>query len=452
MTSTLRLPPGPRGGGIRNLALMTRDPLGFITRTARTYGDVALVRVAQERLHLFSHPDHVHEVLVARHRAFRKSRILEEARRVLGDGLLTAEGEHHRRQRRMIQPAFHHARIAGYGAVMAQHANAQSDRWRDGQDVDIHDEMMRLTLGVAGRTLFGSEVAEHTATRVESALSDALSVYPWFMLPFSDTIEHMPLPGMRRFHRAIGELDSIVFGMIDERRAQNGSSPGGDDLLALLLAASDDEAESADRRMSDRQVRDEAMTIFLAGHETTANALSWAWYLLSSHPDTEERLAAEAFDVLEGRPAVAADLSRLPYARMVLAEAMRLYPPSWGMERRAIVDVEIGGWRVPAGSSVMVSQWIIHHDPRWFPDPFKFDPGRFTPEAVAARPRHAYFPFGAGPRMCIGEDFAAMEGTIVLATLAQRWRLRRAPGHTVGLEPRITLRPRGGIPMTVHRR
>jgi cytochrome P450 len=298
--------------------------------------------------------------------------------------------------------------------------------------------MNALTLAIVGETLFGSEVGGQEARRVDRALREALDMYGLYLLPGSRLLDHLPLPNVRGFHRAVDALDEVVFGVIDRHRGS-----AGPDLVSLLLAARDDERQG--RALSDREVRDEAMTLFLAGHETTSNALSWAWYLLSQSPEAEGRLEGEVDEVLGGRPATLADLPALPWTRMVLTEAMRLYPPSWGMSRRAAVDLELGGWTIPAGAEAMVSQWVIHHDPRWYPDPFRFDPERWAPESAATRPRLAYYPFGAGPRICIGEDFAWAEATIVLATLSGRWRFRLAPGHPIVPEPLITLRPKYGI-------
>jgi cytochrome P450 len=378
--------------------------------------------------------------------AFRKSRVVEEARRVLGDGLLTSEGDHHRRQRRMIQPAFHRSRLAGYAAVMGEEAERRSARWRDGDVIDVRAAMSDLTLAVVGRTLFGSEVGERAAGRVAGSLADALAMYEWLVLPASRWIERLPTRGMRRFHAAERTLDDVVYGMIAERRAAG----GGDDLLSLLLEATDEEGDAG--RMTDRQVRDEAMTLFLAGHETTANALTWTWYLLSQSPADADAVAEEARRVLGERGPRIADGGDLSIVRRTVTEAMRLYPPSWGMGRRVVRDVEIGGHAVPAGVSVMVSQWVIHHDPRWFPDPFAFQPARWEPGAADARPRASYFPFGAGSRKCIGEEFAWAESVLVLASLARTWRMDLVPGQRIELEPRITLRPRGEILVRLRRR
>jgi cytochrome P450 len=411
---------------------------------------VALLRLGRTRLYLLNHPDFVKDVLVHEHRRFHKGRGLELAKYLLGEGLLTSEGEFHRRQRRLAQPAFHQQRIASYAAAMVTQAERISDRWAElggptdaPRVLDIHAEMMRLTLAIVAETLFGAEV-ENEAQEIGQAIATSMKLFRSFTtLPFAPLLERLPLPSTRRFLKARARLDATIYRLISDRRAA-GEDRG--DLLSMLLLAQDEEGSGG---MTDEQLRDEAMTLFLAGHETTANALTWSWYLLSQHPDVEARLHAELDAVLGQRRAEAADVPRLTYTSGVLAESMRLYPPAWVIGRRAIVDYEVAGYRVPRGSIVLLSQWVMHRDQRFFSDPERFDPERWTDEARAARPRFAYFPFGAGPRMCIGEQFAWMEGVLVLATLARRWRARLVPGHRVALEPSITLRPAGGMRMVL---
>lgn len=439
-------PPGPRSRlAVRGLLRFRRDPTGFLTGLARQYGDVAGFRLGRRRLYLLSHPDLVREVLVARHRDFIKSYALQRSRVLLGEGLLTSEGEFHLRQRRLSQPVFHRERIEGYGRVMAEYAQRAAARWRDGARVDVAAEMARLTLAIVGRTLFDADV-EDEADELGLALTDAMLLFDRLTIPFSEWLDRLPLPGTRRFFRARERLDATMYRFIDEHRR------GGDrgDLLSMLMHARDEEGDGG--RMTDRQLRDEALTLFLAGHETTANALTWTWYLLSQHPHVEERLHAELDALPGGRAPGPDDLPRLVYTRGVLAESMRLFPPAWVIGRQPLVDVEIGGYRIPAGTIVMMSPWVVQRDARFWPDPLRFDPGRWTPGAEAARHRFAYFPFGAGPRKCIGEGFAWMEGVLVLATLAQHWRARLVPGHPVETQPLITLRPRHGMRMTLERR
>ncbi|HVF27290.1 MAG TPA: cytochrome P450, partial [Pyrinomonadaceae bacterium] len=363
-------------------------------------------------------------------------------------GLLTSEEAHHRRQRRLAQPAFHRQRVAGYAEVMVDYAARTSERWRDAESLDISGEMMRLTLGIVGKTLFDADV-EKDAGEVGEALTEMMELFNLLLLPYSELLEKLPLPQSRRFARARARLDAVIYRIIDERRR---SDTDRGDLLSMLLLAEDEEERGG--RMSNEQVRDEALTIFLAGHETTANALSWTWYLLARHPEVESKLHREIDAVLEGgRPPQFEDLARLRYTEMVLAETMRMYPPAWAVGRLAIKDFEVGGYVLPAGSLILLSQYVTHHDARFFSDPFRFDPERFTSEAKDTRPQFSYFPFGGGPRRCIGEGFAWMEGVLLLAALASRWRMRLVPGHTVEMRPRITLRPgKGGVPVTLESR
>ena len=443
----LPFPPGPRAmfPG-RTLVAMRRDPLRFFMGLARDYGDVAGFRLGPERVVLLNHPDHIKAVLVTDARTFLKGRGLERAKRLLGQGLLTSEGESHRRQRRLAQPAFHRQRVAAYGAAMTGSAERARERWEDGDTLDIHAEMMALTLEIVGKTLFDADVGAEAA-EIREALTVTMQLFDTVMLPFTELLDRLPLPWNRRFERARARLDATIYRLIDERRA-SGEDRG--DLLSMLLLAQDVEGDGG--RMTDLQLRDEAMTIFLAGHETTANALTWTWYLLAQHSDVEAKLHAEVDTVLGDRLPTADDLAQLPFTRQVLAESMRLYPPAWILGRRAIAEYQVSGYALPARTIVLLSQYVTHHDARFFPDPYAFDPGRWTPEAQATRPRFSYFPFGGGPRGCIGEQFAWMEGILLLATIAQRWRFRLAPGHPVAPYPSITLRPAHGIRMTVHAR
>jgi cytochrome P450 len=329
---------------------------------------------------------------------------------------------------------------------MIEHARRTRERWRDGEQFDVAQEMMRLTLGVVAKTLFDAEV-EQEADEIGGALTQLLEQFPTLLNPFFDLIRRLPLPQVRRFNRALARLDQTIYRIIEERRRTAGDRG---DLLSMLLMAQDDEGDGTG--MSDQQLRDEVITLFTAGHETTANALAWTFYLLSQNPEAERELHRELDTVLAGRLPTSADFARLPYTEIVVAESMRLYPPAWGLGRLAITDVKIGDWDVPKGSVVILAQWTTHRDPRFWPDPERFDPLRHTPEAKAARPRYAYFPFGGGPRTCIGEGFAWMEGVLILATLAQQWRLVRDSNGPASTQPLITLRPRNGIAMRAVRR
>jgi cytochrome P450 len=438
-------PPGPTARFPGDILLRSRgDLLGFLGEISREHGDAVSFHIGRQPYVLLNHPDLIRDVLVTHQRSFAKGRALEEARRVLGNGLLTSEGEFHLRQRRLAQPAFHRDRVAGYGDTMVHYALRTRDRWEDGGTVDMHAEMMRLTLGVVGKTLFDADV-EGDAEQVGRALEDTLAAFSFTMLPFGALLEKLPLPASRRFARARRTLDAMIYRMIAERRA-SGQDHG--DLLSMLMKARDVDDDGGG--MSDEQLRDEAMTLFLAGHETTANALTWTWYLLSQHPDVARRLEQET-DAL-GEVPTFTDLARLPYTRQVVAESIRMYPPAYAIGRRALHAYSFGEFSVPARTIILVSPYLQHHDARWFPDPERFLPERWTAEAAAARPKFSYFPFGAGTRVCIGEQFAWSEAILMLATLAQRWSAALVPGHPIALQPRITLRPKHGMRMTVHRR
>ena len=423
-----------------------RNMLEFIRDNARTYGDLVTYRLGGELVFLVSDPNHVKDILVTHNRNFTKSRGLERTKRLLGNGLLTSEGATHLRQRRLMQPAFHRERIAGYGRTMAEYADRARTRWTGGATLDVAQEMMRLTLSIAGKTLFDVDI-ERQAAEVGRAMNDVMESFWTSMLPFPDLLERMPIPRLRRARAARGQLDAIIYGMIAERRA-SGRDHG--DLLSMLLNAQDDEAGGdAAGGMTDKQVRDEAMTILLAGHETTANALTWTWYLISQSPDVEARLQQEVDRVLQGRLPTVGDLPALGLVEKVVTEAMRLYPPAWIVGRRAIAEYPIGEYVAPPRAIMIMSPWILHRDARYFPDPDRFHPDRWTPEFKAALPQFAYFPFGGGPRRCIGESFAWMELALVVATIAQQWTLRLVPGHPVEPQPVVTLRTKHGMKMTL---
>jgi cytochrome P450 len=445
-TAVMTGPPGPKASLLDTLVYRPRrDPLQFFWNVARTYGDLAAVRLGGERIYVVSDPQAVKDILVTNNRNFTKSRGLERAKRLLGNGLLTSEGAMHLRQRRLMQPAFHRDRIANYAAAMVEYARSMRDGWTPGATLDIAREMNRLTLSIVGKTLFDVDV-EHQAAEVGEALSDVLGNFWTMLLPFSDVIERLPIPRLRRARLARGRLDAIIYRMIADRRA-SGRDRG--DLLSMLLVAQDEDDGGV---MTDQQVRDEAMTIFLAGHETTANALMWTWYLLSQSPEAEAKLHAEIDRVLSGRLPSLADIGSLGYVERVVTESMRLYPPAWIIGRRAIADYPIGAFVAPARSILIMSPFIVQRDARHFPEPERFDPDRWTPAFRAALPRFAYFPFGGGPRQCIGESFAWMELVLLVSTIAQRWRMRLVPGHPVVPQPLITLRAKHGMRMNVELR
>lgn len=443
-----QLPPGPKRkmfGG--NFFAFRRDALGYLQALARDYGDIVYFKMGpQQPVYFLNHPDYVKDVLVTHNQSFKKGRALQRSKRLLGEGLLTSEGEFHRRQRRLAQPAFHRQRVASYADLMTGYAVQTSERWQDGEQRDVSEEMMRLTLGIVGKTLFDADV-ERDAREVGESLAVIMNLFNAMLLPFSELLEKLPLPQKKRFQQAKDQLDAIIYRLIEERR-RSGEDHG--DLLSMLLMAHDEEEKSGG--MTDEQVRDEALTIFLAGHETTANAMTWTWYLLSQHPEIEAQLHAELDEVLGGRVPEFNDVAQLRYTEMVLAESMRLYPPAWAIGRLSLEDYAVGGYHIPAGSLILLSQYVMHRDARYYLEPERFDPLRWLPEAREARPQYAYFPFGGGPRRCIGESFAWMEGVLLIATLAQRWRLRLVPNHPVKTHPIITLRPKHGMLMTLEKR
>jgi cytochrome P450 len=396
-----------------------------------------------QTFYLLSHPDLIEYVLVDNNRNFTKTRILRRNRRLLGEGLLTSEGEFWRRQRRLAQPAFHRKRVAAYGEVMVAFAERSLEGWWDGQTIDVHEEMMRLTLEIVAKCLFDTDVgteAKDVGRAMKVALEDFSSQRRLIRIP-----KRIPTPHNVRFEMAARRLDRIVATIIGERRK---SEEDRGDLLSMLMFAEDDSGE----RMTDEQLRDEVMTLLLAGHETTANALSWTFWLLSLNVEAGAKLAEELKRVLGGRAPTIEDLSNLSYAERVLKESIRLYPPAWVMGREAIGECEVGDHRMPAGTTALVSQWVVHRDPRYHDDPERFFPERWTAEYEEGLPRFAYFPFGGGPRQCIGASFAMTEARLILATVAQRYRMELAAGQRVEPYASVTLRPEKGIRMTLAKR
>jgi cytochrome P450 len=441
----LNAPPGPKGHLLGdNLREYAQDPLGFLSGSAREHGDAVRLRFMGQTFYLLSHPDLIEYVLVENNRNFTKTRILRRNRRLLGEGLLTSEGGFWRRQRRLAQPAFHRKRVAAYGEVMVALAERSLDGWRDGETIDVHEEMMRLTLEIVAKCLFDADVgseAKDVGSAMKVALEDFSSQRSLIRIPKS-----IPTPHNLRFERAARRLERIVRTIIEERRKSEDEDRG--DLLSMLMLAEDESGE----QMTDKQLRDEVMTLFLAGHETTANALTWTLWLLSLNATAEVGLVEELGRVLGGRAPTVADLPNLPYVERVIKESMRLYPPAWVMGREAIGECEVGGYRMPAGTTALISQWVVHRDPRYHHDPQRFDPDRWTAEYEEALPRFAYFPFGGGPRQCIGAGFAMTEARLILATVAQRFTMELAPGQRVEPYPSITLRPKQGIRMSLAER
>ncbi len=425
--------------------ILFRDPLGVFTRLRDKYGDVVHLKTGREEVFILNHPDDIRELLVVQHENFRKGEGVMMLNRMLGNGLITNDGPAHKKQRRLVQPAFHRKRIAGYAAAMVDAARLRARIWRDGQQVDMVQEMLQLTLVIVGKTLFNTDVAQEAATFHEG-LAIAMEAFRKIGLaPWGELVERLPLPINARLRQARERLDRVVFRVIAEHQRQ-GTDQG--DLLSMLLLARDEDGSS----MTTQQLRDEIMTLFLAGHETVAHALTWTWYLLAKHPEVLAKVQQEVDTVLAGRAATIDDLQRLTYCERVVSESMRICPPVWAIDRRAICATNLRGIEIPTGARVIMSQYVVHHDQRFYPDPERFDPERWTPEAQTARPKFAYFPFGGGPRLCIGEAFAWTESILLLATLSQVWEVRLAPDARIAFQPAVTLRPGYGVQMTLHRR
>jgi cytochrome P450 len=435
-------PPRPSLGRLATVRAFRRDPIRLLERAAAC-GDVAFLRTPRFRTFVVNHPDLVWDVLVARHRSFRKGPTMEAARRVLGDGLLTSEGDAHRRQRRVIQPMFQASRLDAYVPAMIELTDETTGRWRDGETIDLHAEMSRLTLAIVVATLFGADLSDAEASGVSAALSEVVAQYPRAFSPLLPVTERLPLPANRRFERAIAVFDAAVHRLIDRRRSEGAA---GEDVLSRLFRAQDE-----DGSMTPKQVRDHAITLFLAGHETTSNALSFAWHLLGEAPEAGSRLFEEAVANDVGSDATARAADRLPFARAVLDESMRRYPPAWAIGRRSTEPHVAGPFELPAGSVLVVSPWLLHHDPRWWADAGRFVPERWL-EPDPDRPRAAYLPFGAGPRMCVGEPFARLEAVLLLGRIARAWRFEADPSVELALQPGITLRPREGLRMRARTR
>jgi cytochrome P450 len=442
MPEAIFRPPGPKGRHFLRSPLLGGDgALVNLPRMAGRYGDVVFWQFLHVSTYFFAHPDQIESVLVTQYRSFTKGIGTRANPELFGNGLLTSEGEFWLRQRRLSQPAFHRTRIAAYADIMAREAERRLAGWHDGEVLDIHREMMETTLAIATRALFGVDLGLQmpvVADALDAFIRQNAGISVWQLFL------KLPTPRRRRFLRGVRALDEIVYGIIRERRA----SGVGDDLLSDLLRAQDEDGGV----MTDQQLRDEVMTMLLAGHETTALALSWAWFLLATHPEAQAKVHDEADRVLCGRRPAAADVSQLMYANNVIREAMRLYPPAWVITRRAAEQVEIGGYVVPAGSNIIVSPWVTHRDARFFPNPEAFDPDRWCGDQEQAIPKFAYFPFGGGPRMCIGNNFALMEAAILLAAVAHCFQIGLAAGQTVEPLPSITLRPKNGVPARLRRR
>ena len=430
------------GGHFRSFR---KNPTGFLERLAKL-GDVAAFRVGSVPAFLVNHPDLIRDLLVTNHSKFIKGRALQRAKGLLGEGLLTSEKEFHLRQRRMIQPAFHRTRINEYAKAMIEFGEKMAGEWRDGDVRDLDKEMMRLTLWIVGKTLFSSNV-EGATNEVGAAMNTIVSMFNFMLFPFSEILEKLPLPPIQKLKKARKTLDEVIYKIINERRA-SGEDTG--DLLSMLLAAQDEESGAT---MTDEQIRDECLTLFLAGHETTSNALVWTFYLLSQNPEAEAKFHREIDEVLGDKEVTPEDYGKLKFTEQILAESMRLFPPAWTVGRLATEPHEFNNFPIPAKALVLASPFVMQRDPRFWENAERFQPERWEKLSVKeAGNKFIYFPFSKGVRSCIGESFAWMEGVLLLAILGRKWKLNLMPEQKIGLQAMITLRPKFGMKMRIEKR
>ncbi len=442
-SSPQKIPPGADrafiGGHFHRL---WRDGTRFLSELSAK-GDVTSFRMFDQRIFFLNHPELIRDLLIKSNSKFVKGRALQSSKILLGDGLLTSEGAYHLRQRRMIQPAFHRKKIEGYARSMTDCSLKVREKWQDGETIELDRAMMRLTLLIVGQTLFGVDV-ENDAEDVGQAMTDLIESFGFLLIPYSELIEKLPIPPSIRSRNARAKLDSLIYKFIKERREGNEEK---DDLLSMLLLAQDEEDGSG---MTDKQIRDEALTLFIAGHETTANALTFSWYLISQNPSVEDKLHQELEEVLNGRAPDFNDVSKLKYTEAIFAESMRLYPPAWAISRIALEDHYFGEFLLPTGDVALISPFVTHRDARFWDKADQFIPERWFEKNIReAGQEFIYFPFSRGVRSCIGESFAWTEGILAIATIAQKFRLRYLPGQEFALRPLVTLRPKYSMKMRV---
>lgn len=443
--TTPKLPPGPKPKiPLANLFNFRRDSLDFLRKNAQKYGDIVYFKLGSLRVAYLNHPDFIKEVLSTQHRNFVKGRPLEMAKELLGEGLLTSEGEFHKRQSRIIQPAFHRKMLKVYAPVMTEYVTRLMDSWQDEMRVDMMQEMIKMSTGIAGKTMFNVDI-EKEVPEIYQALESIMRLFGRITLPFAELLLKLPLPGTIRFYKAKARLDNTIYRIIDERRR---SKWNNGDLLSLLLQA---EATNSDG-MTDQQIRDEAMTLFLTAFDTTSLALTWAWYVLSQNPKAEAELHEELDRVLQGRIPTLEDYPQLKFTQMVFKESMRMYPPIYIIARQTLEDFSLSEYIVPSRTIVLMSPYLIHRDSRFYPKPDEFNPHAWAERAGGQESRYTYFPFSVGPRSCIGQHYAWLEGVLVLASIAQFWRIALVPDHPVELAQLLNLRPKYGMRMKLERR
>ncbi len=439
-----RLPPGPKTKiPLGHLTDFRKDIIGFMDKVVKSYGDIVHFRIGPIRIVLLNNPDHIREVLSTRHENFVKGRPLEMTKKLIGNGILTSEGEFHKRQARIIQPAFHRKRVESYVPIIVDCVTKMMKSWEEGETVDIRDEMTEMSSIMAGRIMFNVDIEEESE-EIVNALDTATALFGRTSIPFSEWLLKLPLPSSIRFKKAKARLDRLIYGIIEDRRNDDGTH---EDLMSLLLYPHGE--HDSENTMSDEQIRDEAITLFLTAFDTTSTALTWTWYLLSQNDQVEAEFHEELDRELQGKLPTVGDIGKLPFTRKVMTESMRLFPPTYVTPRESLEDFEIDQYVIPKGSLVLMSQYLIHRDPRFYENPEIFDPHRWDSKEPQ---RFEYFPFSGGPRTCIGEPLAWMEGVLTLATVGQSWRLRLVSDHPVEMLPLVNLRPKYGMKMTVHKR
>lgn len=444
MSKKLTELPHPKGNPLLgHRSALVRNQLEFLTKCASEYGDIVPLQLGQTPACLLNHPDYIEQVLKKRELFVKRGDLL---RKILGEGLITARGESWFRQRRLVQPVFHHKRIANYGEVMVDYTERLLQTWQDGEIRDIHTDMSFLTLDIVVKTIFNIDFNNSEAKTIGHALSESLNWIERRRKEIPVIGRLFSFPGNLRFQKAIQDMDETIYKVIHQHRKQKQDTG---DLLSMLIQA-EDEADGSS--MNDKQLRDEVATLMIAGHETTANTLAWAWMLLSQYPQVQDKLLVELKEVLNGKSPCIADIPQLRYTEMVIKEAMRLYPPVPMIPRKAAVDTEIGGYLIPAGCVLMMSQWVMHRHPRYFSEPLTFKPERWTDNLEKTLPSCVYFPFGDGPRICVGKSFALMEAVLLLATIAQKFEVKLVPDFNITLQVAVALRPRHGIKVVVTKR
>ncbi len=443
---SITYPPGPKGVFfIGSLIDYFRNMLGFLLGIAREYGDIAFFNIGSRKIYLLSHPDLIQQVLITDNRKFTKSRALKRSKVVVGEGLLTVEGNTHLNRRRLLQPAFHTKSIKTYADTIIDTTAEKVDRWEYNKSIDIHKEMMGLTLAIVTKTLFGTETKSES-DEIGECLTTIVKQFPRMLFPYSEYLDNLPIPSIRNFKQSLTKLDEIIHSLIEERRGEENEK---NDILSTLIKAQDEESGIG---LTNDELRDEAMTLFIAGQETTANALVWTIYLLCTNPAIKLKFQEELDCILNKDLPSFEDLNKLEYTNMVFKEALRLYPPAWNVARHAIDDYKIDEYIVPSGSDIYMSPYVVHHDERFFPEPFKFYPDRWKEEHISSLPRFAYFPFGGGPRRCIGESFAIMEGVLIIAIIFSKYDVELTPGQKIVPNALITIRPKYGMKVNLKKR